>query len=112
MFSLRTRDSVGVGEFLDINRLVDVCRMAGAARRRRLPRSRPHFGAITTELPAQCDGMVSNVQFNSHAGMRLIQLLPVNDTSVNMMWWDSYPYSSLSVGLPCSALLVLPHLSP
>ena len=31
------------------------------------------------------------------AGMRLIQLLPVNDTSVNMMWWDSYPYSSLSV---------------
>lgn len=32
--------------------------------------------------------------------MRLIQLLPVNDTSVNMMWWDSYPYSSLSVSWP------------
>mmetsp|Transcript_13105 Transcript_13105/g.39668 ORF Transcript_13105/g.39668 Transcript_13105/m.39668 type:complete len:1026 (-) Transcript_13105:2008-5085(-) len=58
VFSLRTRRSVGVGEFLDIKRLVDVCCMAG---------------------------------------MRLIQLLPVNDTSVNMMWWDSYPYSSLSV---------------
>jgi 4-alpha-glucanotransferase len=29
--------------------------------------------------------------------MRLIQLLPVNDTSVYQMWWDSYPYSSLSV---------------
>lgn len=58
VFSLRTRSSLGVGEFLDIKLLVDVCCMAG---------------------------------------MRLIQLLPVNDTSVNMMWWDSYPYSSLSV---------------
>ena len=37
------------------------------------------------------------------AGMRLIQLLPVNDTSVHRMWWDSYPYSSISVRLPCSA---------
>jgi 4-alpha-glucanotransferase len=25
-------------------------------------------------------------------GLRLVQLLPINDTSVNMMWWDSYPY--------------------
>ena len=24
-------------------------------------------------------------------------MLPVNDTSVNGTWWDSYPYSSLSV---------------
>lgn len=106
---------------------------AGQRRRRRVPGHQPprrhllhgrcgaeqaspsqhaSFWGIMTELPAQCDGMASNVQFNSHAGMRLIQLLPVNDTSVNMMWWDSYPYSSLSVGLPCSALLVLPHLSP
>jgi hypothetical protein len=29
VFSLRTHDSVGVGEFLDINRLVDVCCLAG-----------------------------------------------------------------------------------
>lgn len=29
VFSLRTRHSVGVGEFLDIKRLVDVCCMAG-----------------------------------------------------------------------------------
>ena len=27
----------------------------------------------------------------------MIQLLPVNDTSVYDMWWDSYPYSSVSV---------------
>lgn len=25
------------------------------------------------------------------------QVLPVNDTCVYGMWWDSYPYSSLSV---------------
>ncbi|KAJ7514027.1 hypothetical protein O6H91_23G023000 [Diphasiastrum complanatum] len=31
------------------------------------------------------------------SGLRLIQILPVNDTSVHGMWWDSYPYSSLSV---------------
>ena len=31
------------------------------------------------------------------AGLRMIQLLPVNDTSVYNMWWDSYPYSSVSV---------------
>ena len=27
----------------------------------------------------------------------MIQLLPVNDTRVHSTWWDSYPYSSLSV---------------
>ncbi|KAL2659497.1 hypothetical protein GLYMA_03G121100v4 [Glycine max] len=30
-------------------------------------------------------------------GFHLVQLLPINDTSVHGMWWDSYPYSSLSV---------------
>jgi len=32
------------------------------------------------------------------AGFRLIQLLPINDTSVYNMWWDSYPYNAISVG--------------
>ncbi|KAH7331911.1 hypothetical protein KP509_20G057000 [Ceratopteris richardii] len=58
VFSLRSEDDIGAGEFLDLKLLVDV-----------------------------------SVQ----AGLHLIQLLPVNDTSVNGMWWDSYPYSSLSV---------------
>ncbi|KAJ8449740.1 hypothetical protein Cgig2_001396 [Carnegiea gigantea] len=31
------------------------------------------------------------------SGFHLVQLLPINDTSVHKMWWDSYPYSSLSV---------------
>lgn len=30
-------------------------------------------------------------------GFRLIQLLPVNDTSSSMNWMDSYPYSNVSV---------------
>ncbi|XVF07057.1 hypothetical protein REPUB_Repub06bG0104400 [Reevesia pubescens] len=29
--------------------------------------------------------------------VHLVQLLLINDTSVHRMWWDSYPYSSLSV---------------
>ncbi|MCO5581846.1 hypothetical protein L7F22_035735 [Adiantum nelumboides] len=58
VFSLRSEEDVGVGEFSDLKMLVDVA---------------------------------------VKAGLHLIQLLPVNDTSVNGMWWDSYPYSSLSV---------------
>lgn len=37
------------------------------------------------------------VDLSVNTGFHLIQLLPVNDTSVHGMWWDSYPYSSLSV---------------
>jgi 4-alpha-glucanotransferase len=34
----------------------------------------------------------------AHAtGMSVLQVLPVNDTCVYGTWWDSYPYSSLSV---------------
>ncbi|KAI8466522.1 MAG: cytosolic 4-alpha-glucanotransferase [Monoraphidium minutum] len=58
VFSLRTRDSLGVGEFLDLRQLVDFC---------------------------------------DAAGLRLIQVLPINDTCVYGSWWDSYPYSTLSV---------------
>ncbi|CAL9106060.1 unnamed protein product [Musa acuminata var. zebrina] len=58
MFSVRSSDDLGVGEFLDLKLLVD--------------------------WAVEC-------------GFHLVQLLPVNDTSVHGMWWDSYPYSSLSV---------------
>ncbi|CAK9178924.1 unnamed protein product [Ilex paraguariensis] len=37
------------------------------------------------------------VDWAVESGFHLVQLLPVNDTSVHGMWWDSYPYSSLSV---------------
>ncbi|KAG9454794.1 hypothetical protein H6P81_007698 [Aristolochia fimbriata] len=58
MFSVRSDDDLGVGEFLDLKLLVD---------------------------------------WAVESGFHLVQLLPVNDTSVHGMWWDSYPYSSLSV---------------
>ncbi|XP_026425002.1 4-alpha-glucanotransferase DPE2-like [Papaver somniferum] len=58
MFSVRSEEDLGVGEFLDLKLLVD---------------------------------------WAVDSGFHLVQLLPINDTSVNGMWWDSYPYSSLSV---------------
>ncbi|XP_011079098.1 4-alpha-glucanotransferase DPE2 [Sesamum indicum] len=58
MFSVRSEDDMGVGEFLDLKLLVD---------------------------------------WAVESGFHLVQLLPINDTSVHGMWWDSYPYSSLSV---------------
>lgn len=58
MFSARSNDDLGVGEFLDLKLIVD---------------------------------------WAVDSGFHLVQLLPVNDTSVHGMWWDSYPYSSLSV---------------
>lgn len=57
VFSLRSRNSFGVGEFSDIKLLVD---------------------------------------WTKNAGMKLIQLLPVNDTMSTFSWMDSYPYSAIS----------------
>lgn len=57
VFSLRSQESCGVGEFTDIKLLVD--------------------WAKTT-------------------GLKLIQLLPVNDTTATGTWTDSYPYAAIS----------------
>lgn len=57
LFSLRSKDSFGVGEFTDLKLLVD---------------------------------------WAEKTGLRLIQLLPVNDTTVTNSWRDSYPYASIS----------------
>jgi 4-alpha-glucanotransferase len=57
VFSLRSKDSMGTGEFSDIRLLVD--------------------WALKT-------------------GLRLIQILPVNDTSATGTWIDSYPYAAIS----------------
>lgn len=57
VFSLRTKNSFGVGEF--------------------------------TDLPALADWAAA-------VGLKLIQLLPVNDTSATGTWVDSYPYSAIS----------------
>ena len=57
VFSLRSDDSYGVGDFGDLKRLVD--------------------WAVLT-------------------GMKVIQILPVNDTTVSHSWSDSYPYNIVS----------------
>ena len=58
VFSLRTEQSYGVGDFGDLRRFVD--------------------WAVAT-------------------GMKVIQTLPVNDTTLTHRWGDSYPYNSISM---------------
>ena len=57
VFSLRSEQSFGVGEFADLQLLGDWC---------------------------------------AKTGLRMIQILPVNDTSMSMTWADSYPYNTVS----------------
>lgn len=57
VFSLRSDDSFGIGEFNDLKKLADWCVLAG---------------------------------------LKLIQILPVNDTTTDGGWGDSYPYKSMS----------------
>jgi 4-alpha-glucanotransferase len=58
VFSLRSRQSLGVGEFLDLKLTVD---------------------------------------WAKQTGLKLIQILPINDTVATHTWIDSYPYSAISV---------------
>lgn len=57
VFSLKTNDSFGVGEFTDIHLLVD---------------------------------------WSKKVGLKLIQILPINDTIATHTWVDSYPYAAIS----------------
>lgn len=57
VFSLRSKSSFGVGEFLDIPKLADWAKLTG---------------------------------------LKLIQLLPINDTTATHTWMDSYPYAAIS----------------
>ena len=57
LFSLKTSESFGIGDFSDLHVMVD---------------------------------------WTKATGQQLIQLLPVNDTTVTKTWRDSYPYSAIS----------------
>ena len=57
LFSLRTEDDFGIGEFADLPKLGDWC--------------------------------VAN-------GLKIIQILPINDTTAHNDWRDSYPYNAIS----------------
>lgn len=58
IFSLRSRNGMGVGEFLDLKPFTD---------------------------------------WAKKAGLKLVQVLPINDTTAHHSWLDSYPYSAISV---------------
>lgn len=58
VFSLRTNDSFGIGEFSDLKKMVD-------------------WAAMTNQ--------------------KIIQILPINDTTVTGKWTDSYPYNAISI---------------
>jgi 4-alpha-glucanotransferase len=57
IFSLRSNESAGVGEFADMKLLVD---------------------------------------WANKIGLKLIQILPINDTTATHTWMDSYPYAAIS----------------
>ncbi len=58
VFSLRTKEDTGVGEFLDL---------------------------------------IPYIDWAQSIGIKLIQLLPINDTIATHTWVDSYPYAAISV---------------
>ena len=58
VFSLRSQNGLGIGEFTDIKLLVD---------------------------------------WATQVGMKMVQILPINDTSASGTWVDSYPYAAISV---------------
>ena len=57
VFSIRTEDDFGVGDFYDLKKMVDWC---------------------------------------VRTGQKVLQVLPINDTSKTGTWVDSYPYSANS----------------
>ena len=57
VFSLRSKQAMGVGEFTDLKALID--------------------------WAVKC-------------GLRLVQILPVQDTTASHSWMDSYPYAAIS----------------
>lgn len=58
VFSLRTKNSYGVGDFSDLKIMID--------------------WAVKTD-------------------QKLVQILPINDTTITHTWTDSYPYNSISI---------------
>jgi 4-alpha-glucanotransferase len=58
VFSLRTENSLGIGDFEDLKMMVD---------------------------------------WAAKTGQRVVQLLPVNDTTMTHTWMDSYPYNAITI---------------
>lgn len=58
VFSIRSDEDFGVGDFIDIKRMIDWCRLTG---------------------------------------QNILQILPINDTTMTKTWVDSYPYKANSI---------------
>jgi 4-alpha-glucanotransferase len=58
VFSLRSEESFGIGDFHDLEKIVD---------------------------------------WAGHTGQKIIQILPINDTTMTHTWMDSYPYNAISI---------------
>ena len=58
VFSLRSKDSFGVGDFGDLKKMID---------------------------------------WVASTGQRVLQVLPINDTTITHTWTDSYPYNCISI---------------
>ncbi len=72
VFSLKSKQSWGIGEFNDIKLLAD---------------------------------------WGNQVGLKLIQILPINDTTANHSWTDSYPYAAISAFALNPIFLHIPSLT-
>jgi len=73
VFSLRSEESFGVGDFGDLYKMIDWARKTQ---------------------------------------QRIIQILPINDTTMSHSWKDSYPYSAISIYALHPMFLCIPWLGP
>lgn len=73
VFSLRSRKSWGIGDFMDLKKMADWC---------------------------------------VKAGQRVLQILPVNDTTMYHNWIDSYPYGGISIMALHPLFLSIPAMCP
>jgi 4-alpha-glucanotransferase len=85
VFSIRTKDSLGIGEFLDVKKMADWAKLAGLSLIQ-VPFSR------TPPLLVRAGHYILIYFFGLFSLFFLLQMLPVNDTSIHGTWWDSYPY--------------------
>ncbi len=87
VFSLRSEGSYGVGDFGDLKTFV---RWAAAIPVFSL-RSEGSYGV------GDFGDLKTFVRWAADTGLRAVQILPINDTTMSGHWTDSYPYNSISI---------------
>lgn len=69
----------------------DIKRVAGVAIPVFSLRSKTGFGV------GDFGDLISLIEWAETTGMKIIQILPINDTTISHEWTDSYPYNSISI---------------